>query len=101
MEQEVEPAVGQLTDLSQLRGAAHLVQLRHVVGAEGRLRVVGAGDLDWVVHHFSPWLGKAVRHVPHGLGVTAKRPEPTVVPRSAVLVDGGTSTATGTGERDR
>ncbi|SDV00575.1 Lysophospholipase L1 [Microlunatus sagamiharensis] len=47
-----------------------------------------AGDLDWVVHHFSPWLGKAVRHVPHGLGVTAKRPEPTVVPRSSVRTEG-------------
>ncbi len=42
-----------------------------------------AGDVDWVVHHLSPWLGKAVRHVPHGLGITAKRPVPTVVTRSA------------------
>ncbi len=41
-----------------------------------------ASDLDWVVHHFTPWLGKAVRHVPHGQGVSAKRPVPTVVLRS-------------------
>ena len=42
-----------------------------------------AADLDWVVHHFSPWLGKTVRRVPHGLGVSARRPVPTVVPRSS------------------
>ncbi len=45
-------------------------------------REVVAGDLDWVVHHLSPWLGKAVRSAPHGRGITAKRPVPTVVPRS-------------------
>lgn len=46
------------------------------------VRETVTGDVDWVVHHFKPWLGKAVRHVPHGRGVTAKRPVPTVVPRS-------------------
>lgn len=47
------------------------------------VRETVSSDLDWVVHHFSPWLGKAVRHVPHGLGVSARRPVPTVVPRSS------------------
>lgn len=46
------------------------------------VRETVSSDVDWVVHHLSPWLGKTVRHVPHGLGVTAKRPVPTVVPRS-------------------
>ena len=40
---------------------------------------VVAGDVDWAVHHLAPWLGKGIRHVPHGLGVSAKRPVPTVV----------------------
>ena len=46
------------------------------------VRETVSGDLDWVVHHFTPWLGKAVRHVPHGRGIAAKRPVPIVVPRS-------------------
>ena len=50
-------------------------------GAHG-VRETVAGDVDWVVHHLTPWLGKTVRHVPHGRGVSAKRPVPTVVPRS-------------------
>lgn len=37
------------------------------------------GDLDWAVHHFAPWLGKGIRGIPHGLGIEAKRPIPTVV----------------------
>lgn len=40
-------------------------------------------DLDWAVHHLAPWLGRNLRGIPHGLGVTAKRPLPTVVPRSS------------------
>ena len=40
-------------------------------------------DLDWAVHHLAPWLGRNLRGIPHGLGVMAKRPVPTVVPRSA------------------
>jgi lysophospholipase L1-like esterase len=47
------------------------------------VRETVSSDLDWVVHHFSPWLGKAVRHVPHGLGISARRPVPTVVPPSS------------------
>jgi len=42
-----------------------------------------ATDLDWAVHHLAPWLGRNLRHIPHGLGISAKRPVPTVVPRSA------------------
>lgn len=52
------------------------------------LRDTVAGDVDWVVHHLSPWLGKAVRQIPHGLGISAKRPVPTVVPRCGT---GGTA----------
>ncbi len=40
-------------------------------------------DLDWAVHHLAPWLGRNLRHLPHGLGISAKRPVPTVVPRTA------------------
>ena len=50
--------------------------------ASHSVRETVARDVDWVVHHLSPWLGRNVRHVPHGLGITAKRPVPTVVPRS-------------------
>jgi hypothetical protein len=35
------------------------------------------------VHHLAPWLGRNLRGIPHGLGVQAKRPVPTVVPRSS------------------
>ncbi|SDR68456.1 Lysophospholipase L1 [Friedmanniella luteola] len=42
-----------------------------------------ATDLDWAVHHLAPWLGRNLRGVPHGAGVRAKRPVPTVVPRTA------------------
>jgi lysophospholipase L1-like esterase len=47
------------------------------------LRASVSSDVDWVLHHFSPWLGKAVRRVPHGLGVSARRPVPTVVPTTS------------------
>ena len=39
-------------------------------------------DLDWAVTHFAPWLGKGIRGIPHGDGVVAKRPVPTLVPKS-------------------
>lgn len=42
-----------------------------------------ATDLDWAVHHLAPWLGRNLRHIPHGLGISAKRPVPRVVPRTA------------------
>jgi lysophospholipase L1-like esterase len=38
-----------------------------------------AGDLDWAVHHFAPWLGRQLRGISYGLNITAKRPLPTVV----------------------
>ncbi|MBA8793824.1 lysophospholipase L1-like esterase [Friedmanniella endophytica] len=38
-----------------------------------------AGDVDWAVHYLAPWLGKGIRRVPHGLGISPKRPVPRVV----------------------
>jgi lysophospholipase L1-like esterase len=43
-------------------------------------------DLDWLVHYFGPWLGRGIRGIPHGLGVTAKRPVPTLVSKTATPV---------------
>jgi lysophospholipase L1-like esterase len=40
-------------------------------------------DVDWAVHYLAPWVGRNLRRIPHGLGVQAKRPVPTVVPRTA------------------
>ena len=45
-----------------------------------------ATDLDWAVHHLAPWLGRNLRGIPHGFGIQAKRPVPTVVPRSPAAV---------------
>ncbi len=42
-----------------------------------------ATDVDWAVHHLAPWLGRNLRGIPHGLGIKAKRPVPTLVPRTA------------------
>ena len=38
-----------------------------------------AGDVEWARRHLAPWLGKGIRGIPHGRGVVAKRPVPTVV----------------------
>ena len=38
-----------------------------------------ATDVDWAVHYLAPWVGKGLRHIPHGQGVSPKRPVPTVV----------------------
>jgi lysophospholipase L1-like esterase len=43
-------------------------------------------DLDWAVHYLAPWLTRGLRGIPHGLGIEAKRPVPTVVPRSTTRV---------------
>jgi lysophospholipase L1-like esterase len=40
-------------------------------------------DIDWAVHYLAPWMGRNLRHIPHGHGVVAKRPVPTLVPRSS------------------
>ncbi|WP_195908974.1 SGNH/GDSL hydrolase family protein [Microlunatus sp. Gsoil 973] len=50
-----------------------------------------AGDLDWAVRWFGPWLGRGLAHVPHGQGITAKRPNPEVVAvtRHALSTDNG------------
>lgn len=46
-----------------------------------RLERIGA-DLDWAVRWFGPWLGRGVARVPHGKGITAKRPLPAPIKRS-------------------
>ena len=42
-----------------------------------------SGELDWAVTHLAPWLGKGIRGIPHGDGIVAKRPVPTLIPRTA------------------
>ncbi|GAA3629329.1 SGNH/GDSL hydrolase family protein [Microlunatus ginsengisoli] len=54
---------------------------------EGELVQLGpatslVSDFDWVVHYLAPWLGRGIRGIPHGLGITAKRPVPTPVERT-------------------
>ena len=39
-------------------------------------------DLDWAVHYLAPWLGRTLRDVPPGPAAVAKRPLPTLVPRT-------------------
>ena len=45
-----------------------------------------ATDLDWAVHHLAPWLGRNLRGFPRAPGLKAKRPVPTLVPRSPATV---------------
>jgi lysophospholipase L1-like esterase len=40
------------------------------------------GDLTWAVRYLAPWLGRGIAGIPHSRGISAKRPVPTVVPRS-------------------
>jgi lysophospholipase L1-like esterase len=40
-------------------------------------------DVDWAVHYLAPWMGRNLRHLPHGQGLVAKRPVPALVPRTA------------------
>ena len=44
------------------------------------------GDLDWAVHYLAPWVGRGIRGVPYSRHITAKRPVPTVVPKTSVPV---------------
>jgi lysophospholipase L1-like esterase len=58
---------------------------------EGELAVLGpavslVSDLDWAVHHLGPFLSKGIRGIRAGLGVTAKRPVPTVVAKTSSTV---------------
>jgi lysophospholipase L1-like esterase len=43
--------------------------------------------LDWALHWFGPWLARGIVRVPHGQGISAKRPLPTPI-QSCQNVDG-------------
>lgn len=45
-------------------------------------------DFDWAVHYLAPWLGKGIRGIPHGLGITAKRPVPLRLARTSSADEG-------------
>jgi lysophospholipase L1-like esterase len=48
------------------------------------------GDLDWAVHYLAPWLGRGIRGVPYSRHISAKRPVPTVMPKTErVAASGG------------
>ena len=46
-----------------------------------RTREQLAADVEWARRYFAPWLGRGIRRVPHGSGLTAKRPVLTPVPK--------------------
>lgn len=48
-------------------------------GTQPPSRVPLAADLEWVVNYLIPWLGQAIRGIPPGRDIVAKRPVPTVV----------------------
>jgi len=51
-------------------------------GVRRRVREQLAGDVDWAVRYLAPWVGKNVRGIPQSRGISAKRPVPTLVPRT-------------------
>ena len=57
--------------------------------AQRRLREQLGSDVDWVRRYLGPWLGRGIIGVPHGDGVEAKRPVPTVVLRSGEFQGSG------------
>ena len=67
--------------------------------AQPRPREQLATDVDWAVHHLAPWLGRTLRRIPHGLGVSAKRPVPTLVPRTSHLSDSAGALAPSASDR--
>ena len=50
--------------------------------ARRRLREQLGSDADWVRRYLAPWVGRGLIGSPYGGRVVAKRPVPTVVPRS-------------------
>ena len=46
-----------------------------------RTREQLAGDVEWARRYFAPWLGRGIRRVPKGSGLSAKRPVLTRVPK--------------------
>ena len=46
-----------------------------------RTREQLAADVEWARRYFAPWLGRGIRRIPHGSGLTAKRPVLTPVPK--------------------
>lgn len=47
-----------------------------------RLREQLGSDVEWVRRYLAPWVGRSIIGIPYGGRVVAKRPVPTVVPRS-------------------
>lgn len=52
-----------------------------------RVREHVSGDIDWAVRYLAPWVARGVRRLPHGLGISPKRPVPTLVPPSDAADD--------------
>lgn len=48
-----------------------------------RVREQLAGNVEWTVQYLGPWVGRTIRGVPESRGITAKRPVPTVMPKTA------------------
>jgi hypothetical protein len=46
-----------------------------------RTREQLAADIEWARRYFAPWLGRGIRRVRQGSGLTAKRPVLTPVPK--------------------
>jgi hypothetical protein len=46
-----------------------------------RTREQLAADVEWARRYFAPWLGRGIRRIPPGSGLTAKRPVLTPVPK--------------------
>ncbi len=48
-----------------------------------RTREQLAADVEWARRYFAPWLGRGIRRIPPGYGLTAKRPVLTPVPKQS------------------
>ena len=81
-------------ELGHERVAAAMAWRLGIEGAEGswadpfpeaaprlRTREQLAADVEWARRYFAPWLGRGIRRVQQGSGLTAKRPVLTPVPK--------------------